>query len=405
MQHATATPSRRPCLASGSRTRPTKDGDKRYRVEYRLGGREQPKASYGGSFKTQRDATLRKTWIAGELAARRVPDADDAQEPTRAPTFEQAAKRWQAARVDVADSTRDPAPHPARQAAAAHRHPPRSTSSTAQDFVDVVAQLHGDGVARETIRKTLGAGAMALDHAGVTPNPARDRTIKLPREEPEEINPPSADHVEAVYRLLPSKHRLAAALARLVGRPRLARSTSPWSATTTSRAGGSGYAPRRRRPGGRSGSSSTRRSPTRSRQRLGPREDRDPEARLFAGSGADALRTAIAKACRAAGDPALVAARPAPPADLAAAPARHAVGADRRVRRPARPDRDREHLHPRARRRGRARLRRPARMSAAAPERCSPPCSPRHVERRDLQRAPDPTRGASLQPRLTRRFE
>ena len=33
------------------------------------------------------------------------------------------------------------------------------------------------------------------------------------------------------------------------------------------------------------------------------REDRDSEARLFAGSGADALRTAIAKACRAAGIP------------------------------------------------------------------------------------------------------
>jgi integrase len=37
--------------------------------------------------------------------------------------------------------------------------------------------------------------------------------------------------------------------------------------------------------------------------RLGPREDRDPAARLFAESGADALRTSIAKACRAAGIP------------------------------------------------------------------------------------------------------
>lgn len=38
-------------------------------------------------------------------------------------------------------------------------------------------------------------------------------------------------------------------------------------------------------------------------QQLGPREDRDPNARLFAGSGADALRTSIAKACKAAGIP------------------------------------------------------------------------------------------------------
>lgn len=36
---------------------------------------------------------------------------------------------------------------------------------------------------------------------------------------------------------------------------------------------------------------------------LGPREDRDPDARLFAGSGADALRTSIAKATRVAGVP------------------------------------------------------------------------------------------------------
>src|SRR4029079_9616208 len=36
---------------------------------------------------------------------------------------------------------------------------------------------------------------------------------------------------------------------------------------------------------------------------LGPRGDRDLEARLFAGSGGDALRTAIAKACKAAAVP------------------------------------------------------------------------------------------------------
>jgi integrase len=36
---------------------------------------------------------------------------------------------------------------------------------------------------------------------------------------------------------------------------------------------------------------------------LPPREDRDLDARLFASSGADALRTRIAKACKAAGVP------------------------------------------------------------------------------------------------------
>ena len=36
---------------------------------------------------------------------------------------------------------------------------------------------------------------------------------------------------------------------------------------------------------------------------MGPREDRDPEAPLFPDAGADALRTAIIRACKAAGVP------------------------------------------------------------------------------------------------------
>jgi hypothetical protein len=54
-------------------TRPTKDGGKRYRVEYRVGGGGTP-TRYGGSFKTRREALLRKAWLVGELAAKRSPD-------------------------------------------------------------------------------------------------------------------------------------------------------------------------------------------------------------------------------------------------------------------------------------------------------------------------------------------
>src|SRR4051794_19634068 len=85
-------------------TRTTKNGEKRYRVEFRPGGREAP-TRYGGSFRSKREALERKAWIAGELAARRLPDLRW-HEPT-SPTFAQAATNWQAARVDVADSTRE----------------------------------------------------------------------------------------------------------------------------------------------------------------------------------------------------------------------------------------------------------------------------------------------------------
>jgi integrase len=122
--------------------------------------------------------------------------------------------------------------------------------------------------------------------------------VRLPHEEHDELVPPIAEHVEAVYRLLPRVHRL----------PLL------WLEWSGARVGSvdtllvSDYDEPRRRV-------RLRRSATKSRQalwvelpdvlaealehELGPREDRDPAARLFAGSGADALRTSIARACRA----------------------------------------------------------------------------------------------------------
>jgi hypothetical protein len=50
---------------------------------------------------------------------------------------------------------------------------------------------------------------MILNHAEVRPNPARDKRVRFPREDEKEINPPTAEHVQAVYWLLPAKHRLA----------------------------------------------------------------------------------------------------------------------------------------------------------------------------------------------------
>ena len=67
-----------------------------------------------------------------------------------------------------------------------------------------------EGAKPSYVRKVLQATAMLFDHAQVAPNPAREKTIvKLPREESEQINPPSAVHIEAIYRLIPSRHRLA----------------------------------------------------------------------------------------------------------------------------------------------------------------------------------------------------
>src|SRR2546430_444599 len=86
-------------------TRTTKDGTRRYRCEFRLGGRESA-TRYGGSFKRKREAYERKRWISGELAARRVPDLGSLETATRKLTVAEASERWRASRVDVSEGTR-----------------------------------------------------------------------------------------------------------------------------------------------------------------------------------------------------------------------------------------------------------------------------------------------------------
>ena len=81
---------------------------------------------------------------------------------------------------------------------------------TPADVAELVASLSAAGKARETIRKTVTVLSMVLDHAGITPNPARDRIrVRLPREERPELSPPTAEHVEAVHRLLAPSYKLA----------------------------------------------------------------------------------------------------------------------------------------------------------------------------------------------------
>src|SRR5947209_13704089 len=84
--------------------RTTAAGKTRYRVEYRLGGRESA-SRYAGSFSTQREALIRKAFVAGELAAGHVPNIDLVGTATSVATVRTLAERWKASRVDVAAGT------------------------------------------------------------------------------------------------------------------------------------------------------------------------------------------------------------------------------------------------------------------------------------------------------------
>ncbi len=143
---------------------------------------------------------------------------------------------------------------------------------------------------------------MVFDHAGVSPNPARDRVrVRLPREERPEIQPPAAAHVEAVYRLLAPAYRLPLLVLDGTGMGVGELEQITWGDVDEQR--------------GR-----WRVSRTVAKTRYGrwitvppvlfeavlelcPRDDRHPDRRVFENVTADRLRTAISRACTAGGVP------------------------------------------------------------------------------------------------------
>jgi integrase len=282
------------------RARQAKSGV-RYRIEFRTGGRDSA-TRFAGSFRTKRLATLRAAWVERELAEQRVPDLRPIEVESSAPMFAIAAQRWLESRIDVSEGTKVQNRTSINRALKVIGDK-KLDELQPRNVADMVAQLHRDGVKVGYLRKVVQAVAMTFDHAGVTPNPARDKVIvRMPRSEEEEVNPPTADHVLAVYRLLSSVHRLPLLF--------LDWSGARVSAIDHARVGD--YDEQRRRLRLRAGTTKTRRAlwielhPALADQlerQLPPRDDRDLKAQLFPGAGSDALRTAIAKACRAAGVP------------------------------------------------------------------------------------------------------
>jgi integrase len=280
-------------------TRPTADGGKRYRVLYRPGGREAA-VRFGGSFRTQREARIRRDAVAGDLAALRMP-ALRLSEPVQLPTLADAAERWRASRVDASENTR-----------LMHRSAVRAMlpllgdrpldSITAADVQELIGALAAKGRKRETIRKSLLALGMILDHAGVQPNPVRDRVhVKLPRAEQVEISPPTAEHVEAVVRILPSRYRLPALVLDATGMRLGEVEALTWGHVDEPRQ-------RWRVSAGTSKTGRARWVPVSAElfqavTTLVAREDRVPERPVFQGFGGDSFRTAITRACTAAAVP------------------------------------------------------------------------------------------------------
>jgi integrase len=286
------------------RRRQTAKGKRRFIVEYRIGGRGRP-ILYGGSFRTAADAAIRKAWISGELAARRLPDLSPLQaDPASTPTLGEAAEVWRTSRVDVTEATgrmhRSDLARIFKVAPALRAK--RLDQLRVDDVTGLIAAFTAKGYKRSTISKSHAALAMTLDHHGVDPNVARDRRVKLPRERRPHIDPPLAEHVEAVTRAMPPKHVLPLLILDVSG----ARVRELETATV-------GDLDEQRR--------SIRVRPTFEKNEryryldlpddlfaaltatLPPREDRNLDAPLFPDLTDARLRVAITRACKATGTP------------------------------------------------------------------------------------------------------
>jgi integrase len=285
-------------------TRTTSAGSKRYRVGYQLGGRS-TRSRYGGSFKTMREAKIRRDWIAGELAALRAPNLTllVVEQPT-APTLADAAEAWRTSRVDVVEQTSSM--HRSSIAriwkAAPHLHNRRVDQLSVDDVTGLIAALVENGYKRETIKKTRDALAMVLDFVRVAPNAARDKRVKLPRERKAHVPPPLAEHVERVAETMPRHHVLPLLIIDECG-PRV-------NELATAQVGDLDEHRRAIRV----------RSEVEKNERyrllelpddlfnaliatLPPREDRQLQSPLFPDLTDASLRTAIGKACKATGTP------------------------------------------------------------------------------------------------------
>jgi integrase/recombinase XerD len=274
-------------------TRRLSSGERRFIVRFRTGGREAA-LLHGGSFKTKTDAAARARWIAGELAARRVPDLRALEPLPLRETLGTAGRQWTVSRIDVSEATRNNyTKHMTRWGEMGERRVDELTSGEIQEWIVSLADLKASSVKRyvTTLRQVL-------DFAGIVPNPARD--VRLPKVERTEIEPPSAAEVDLIVQGVRPRWRLPIrvleATAMRVGEMCDLR----WEDVD---ARGSRFR--------------VRSGKTRAARRwvqvpeglmvevdeLVPREDRVPERFVFGGMTGQDLRQAMGRACQAAGIP------------------------------------------------------------------------------------------------------
>lgn len=177
--------------------RDTKSG-RRYVVRYRLGGRAYP-IVHGGSFKTEREAKLRRNLIAGELAEGRNPEdllARLTAEPAVVATLGTWVSKFLESRIDADANTLRNYRTALKKVCATFgdREPGKITVDEITSWISDLSKTHKPG----TVRLYALTFRLLFDYIGTDPNPLRDPRVRLPKRVREEPQPPSSEHLLAI---------------------------------------------------------------------------------------------------------------------------------------------------------------------------------------------------------------
>lgn len=270
----------------------------RYVVRFRLGGREtQP--IHAGSFRTRKEAEARARWVSGELASMRVPNLRTLAEAAGAPTVAAACRHWLKTALDLEQATRDNY-RPALERIAPTIGRRRVTEVTVDDVKAWLAELVEDGATRTVLDRCMALLRQSLD-AHRDPNPARHRSIRLPKLEVEEINPPPHSHWQLLLDGVTARWRLPMRL--MEGAGFRVGELVDMEVRDCDFPGSRIHVPRGKTRAARRWVPVPPALMMDLDEHLGPREDRRPEARVFPGLLDGSLRMAMRRACVAAGIP------------------------------------------------------------------------------------------------------
>jgi integrase len=276
-------------------TRRTRSGP-RYVVRYRLGGRAYP-VEHGGSFKTLKEAKARRDLIGGEIASGRNPrDLLSAVAAAPDPIMPLAtwAKRYAASRVDYAEETaKNVSSHlKALLSTFGERDPGTITAADVQEWIG------GLRLKPSSVRRYLATLRALLDFADVDPNPARDPRVKLPREEPTVVDPPTVAEVDTIIGHCPQRWRLPLRVLEQTGMRVGELHRLEWGDVDEA---GLRFRVKQGKTAAARRWLAVPEWLIEEVAAICPREDRTPERRVFPGFTPDVAKNVMARACKAAG--------------------------------------------------------------------------------------------------------